>query len=68
MWIRIRFLQFLTGTHLRISRESSSFWALPTITTDSFLTLLRWLYQLVTCYLIRKNSSGLMSSNVLLTL
>ena len=67
MWIRIRLLQLLTGNHLRISRESSSFWALPTTTTDSSLILLRWLHQLVTCYLIRKNSSGLMSSNVLLT-
>ena len=32
MWIRIRLLQLLIGKHLRISKESSSFWVLPTIT------------------------------------
>ena len=51
----------------RISREFSSFWALPTTTTDSSLILLRWLPPLVTYYLIRRNSSGVLSSNVLLT-
>ena len=51
----------------RISRESSSFWALPTTTIDSSLILLRWLPQLVIYYPIKRNSSGLPSSNVLLT-
>ena len=27
MWIKTRLLQLLIGRHLRISRESSSFWA-----------------------------------------
>ena len=57
----------LIGNHLEISREFSSFWALPTTITGSSLILLRWLHPLVTCYLIRKNSSGLLSSNMLLT-
>ena len=67
MLIKTRSLQLLTGNHLGISRESSSFWALLTTITDSSLILLRWLHHLVTCYLIGKNSSGLLSSNVLLT-
>ena len=67
MWIRTRLLQLPIGRHLRISRESSSFWALPTTTIDSSLILLRWLPQLVTYYPIKRNSSGLPSSNVLLT-
>ena len=61
-------MQLLAGKHLRISRESSSFWALPTTTADSSLILLRWLHPLVTYSLIRKNSSGILSKNVLLTL
>ena len=36
----------------------------PTITIDSSLILLRWLPQLVTFYLIKRNSSGLQSSSV----
>ena len=64
---KIRLLQLPIGRHLRISRESSSFWVLPTTTIDSSLILLRWLPQLVTCYPIKRNSSGLLSSNVLLT-
>ena len=39
--LRIRLLQLLIGKHLRISRESSNFWVLPTTTIDSSLILLR---------------------------
>ena len=67
MWIRIRLLQLLIGKHLQISRESSNFWVLPTITIDSSLISLRWLPQSVIYYLPR-NSSGHQSSNVPLTL
>ena len=67
MWIRTNFLQLLIGRHLRISRESISFWDLPTTTTNSSLILLRWLPQSITYYPIKRNSSGLQSSNVLLT-
>ena len=67
MWIKIRWLQLPIGNHLRTPRESSSFWALPTTTIDSSLILLRQLPQLVTCYLIYRNSSGKLSSSVLLT-
>ena len=63
MWTKTRLLMLLIGNHPGISRELRSFWALPTTTTDSSLILLRWLPPLVTCYLIRKNSSGLMSSS-----
>ena len=67
MSIKIRLLQLQIGRYLGISRESSSFWVLPTTTTDLSLTLLRWLPQLVSCYLIKRNSNRLLSSNVLLT-
>ena len=67
MWIKIRWLQLPIGNHLRISRVSSSFWVLPITTINSSLTLLRWLPQLVTFCLIKMNSSGQPSSNVLLT-
>ena len=67
MWIKTMLLLLPIGNHPGMSREFSSFWALPTATTDSSLILLRWLPPLVIYYLIRKNSSGLMSSNVLLT-
>ena len=68
MWTRTRLLLLLIGNHPRISREFSSFWALPTTTIDSSLILLRWLPPLVIYSLIRRNSSGIPSSNVLLTL
>ena len=32
MWIRTRLLQLLIGNHLKISRESSSFWVSLTTT------------------------------------
>ena len=64
MRIRIRLLQLPIGKHLRISRESSNFWVLPTITMDSSLNLLSWLPQLVTFCLIIRNSSGYQSSNM----
>ena len=67
MWTKTRLLLLLIGNHLGISREFSSFWALPTTTTDSSLILLRWLHPLVIYSLIRKNSSGILSKNVLLT-
>ena len=67
MWIRIRLLQFPIGKHLKISRKSSNFWFLPTITIDLSLTLLSWLPQLVTYCLIIRYSSGQPSSNVFLT-
>ena len=67
MWTKTRLLLLLIGNHPGISREFGSFWALQTTTTDSSLILLRWLHQLVTCYLVRENSSGLTSSNMLLT-
>ena len=67
MWTKTRFLLLLIGNHPEISREFSSFWALPTTTTGLSLILLRWLPPLVTYYLIRRNSSGVLSSNVLLT-
>ena len=66
MWINTRLLLLLIGNHLGISREFSSFWALPTTTTGSSLILLRWLHPLVACYLIRRNSSRALSSNILL--
>ena len=65
MWTKTRLLLLLIGNHPRISREFSSFWDFPTTTTDSSLILLWWLPPLATCYLI-KNSSGIISSNVLL--
>ena len=64
MRIRIRLLQLPIGKHLRISRESSNLWVLPTITMDSSLNLLRWLPQLVTFCLIIRNSSGYQSNNM----
>ena len=67
MSIRTRLLLLLIGNHLGISREVSSFWALPTTITGSSLILLKWLHSLVTCYLIRRHSSGVLSSNVILT-
>ena len=67
MWIRIRLLQLPIRKHLRILREFSSFWVLPTITIDSFLTLLMWLPQLVTYYPTKRNSGGHQSSNLPLT-
>ena len=66
MWIKIRLLLLLVGNHLGILREFCSFWALPTTITGSSLILLRWLHPLVICHLIRRNSSGVLSSNVLL--
>ena len=57
----------LIGNHLGISREFSSFWALLTTITGSSRILLMWLLSLVACYLIRRKSSGVLSSNVLLT-
>ena len=67
MWIRTKFLLLLSGNHLGISRKFSSYWAFPTTITGSSLILLRWLHPLVTYYLIKKNSSGILSNNVLLT-
>ena len=67
MWIKTRLLQLLIGRHLRVSRESSSFWVLSTTTIDSSLILLRWLPKLVTYYSIKINPSELSSSNMLLT-
>ena len=67
MWTKIRWLQLPIGNHLRISRESSSFWVLPTTTINSSLILLRWLPQLVTYCLIKRNLSGQPSSSVFLT-
>ena len=61
------FLLLLIVNHLGISREFSSFWALPTTTTDSSLILLRWLHPLVTYSLFKKNSNGILSNNLLLT-
>ena len=66
MWMKTRLLLLLIGNHLGISRECSSFWALPTTTTDSSLILLRWLLPLVTYSLIRKNTSGILGNNLLL--
>ena len=67
MWTKARLMLLLIRNYPEISREFSSFWAFPITTTDSSLILLSLLTPLVTCYLIKKNSSGVMSSNVLLT-
>ena len=67
MWIRTSLLLLLIGNHLRMSREFSSFWALPTTIIGSSLILIRWPHPLVTCYLIKRNSSGVLSIYVLLT-
>ena len=64
MWISIRLLQLLIGNHLRILREFSNFWVLPTITIDSSLILLRWLPQSVTYYPTKSSSGGHQSSNM----
>ena len=64
---KAKLLKLLIGKHLRISRESSNFWVLPTITIDLSLISLRYLPQSVTCYLVIRNSSGQKISNVPLT-